>query len=70
MCLCACMWANIDKVYYGCTIADNEKIGFRDNKFDDLMGGRAKIGDYLEMMDRDECLKLFDEYNQMEAERY
>ncbi len=26
MCLCACMWANIDKVYYGATIADNEKI--------------------------------------------
>ena len=23
MCLAACLWANIDKVYYGCTIADN-----------------------------------------------
>ena len=33
MCLCACMWANISKIYYGCTIADNEIIGFRDNKF-------------------------------------
>lgn len=26
MCLCACMWANIRKIYYGCTIADNGRI--------------------------------------------
>ena len=32
MCLCACLWANIEKVYYGCTIKDNEMIGFRDDK--------------------------------------
>ena len=36
MCLCACMWANIDKIYYGCTIEDNGRIGFRDDKFDGI----------------------------------
>lgn len=70
MCLCACMWANIEKVYYGCTINDNERIGFRDEKFDELMGGREKLRDYLVECDRDECLKLFDEYNEMNAEKY
>ncbi|MBR4492468.1 MAG: nucleoside deaminase, partial [Bacteroidales bacterium] len=40
MCLCACMWANIDRVYYGCTIADNALIGFRDAQFDEKFGGR------------------------------
>ena len=30
MCLAACLWANIDKVYYGCTIEDNAIIVFRD----------------------------------------
>ena len=40
MCLCACMWANISKIYCGCTIEDNGKIGFRDDKFDELFGGR------------------------------
>ncbi len=70
MCLCACMWANIEKVYYGCTIADNEMIGFRDNKFDDLMGGREKLADYLVQVDRDECLKLFEEYNNMDKVIY
>lgn len=66
MCLCACMWANIDKIYYGCTIKDNENIGFRDDKFDKIFNGRENLGDYLVCIDRDECLKLFDEYNQME----
>lgn len=62
MCLCACMWANIDHIYYGATIADNERIGFRDARFDDLLGGRAKVADYLTQIDREECLELFDEY--------
>lgn len=66
MCLAACMWANISKVYYGCTIADNESIGFRDAKFDDLMGGRTKLSDYLEQVGREFCLELFDEYNHIE----
>lgn len=63
MCLCACMWANIDKIYYGCTIEDNERIGFRDNKFDQIFGGRDKLKDYLECTSRDKCLELFDKYN-------
>lgn len=70
MCLCACMWANIRKVYYGCTIADNDRIGFRDEKFNDLMGGREKLHDYLEQTGRDECLKLFDEYMMLNHESY
>lgn len=65
MCLCACMWANISKIYYGCTIDDNSKIGFRDSKFDDLMGGREKLNNYLECVDRESCLELFDEYNKI-----
>lgn len=65
MCLSACLWANIEKVYYGCTIVDNENIGFRDNKFDNLMGGRKKLKSYLTQIDRDECFKLFEYYNNL-----
>lgn len=67
MCLAACMWANISKIYYGCTIDDNEVIGFRDAKFDHLFGGRSKMADYLQQVGRDECLKLFEEYNQIDG---
>lgn len=70
MCLCACMWANIDKVYYGCTIADNGKIGFRDDKFNDIFGGRDKLQDYLCQIDRDACVDLYDEYMKLDATKY
>lgn len=70
MCLCACMWANIEKIYYGCTIKDNEDIGFRDEKFNKIFKGRENLKDYLVEMDRDECLKLFEEYKNMDKEIY
>ncbi len=70
MCLCACMWANISKIYYGCTIEDNGRIGFRDDKFDGIFGGREKLEDYLVETCRKECLELFDEYLGMQHEIY
>lgn len=71
MCLAAIMWANIDKVYYGCTIKDNEVIGFRDDKFDKMMGGRAGLPEgFMEEKDRDLCLELFEQYNKMERTIY
>lgn len=70
MCLAACMWANIDIVYYGCTIEDNEKIGFRDKKFDEMFGGREAFKDYLVEIDRDACLRLFEEYLNLDSTNY
>ena len=70
MCLCACMWANIGKIYYGCTIADNDSIGFRDDKFNDIFGGREKLPGYLVEVDREACLDLFAEYSCMEHKTY
>ena len=65
------MWANIKKVYYGCKLSDNEKIGFRDVKFDEMMGGRSSLPkDFMEAKDREMCLEVFEEYGKMEAERY
>lgn len=70
MCLCACMWANIDKVYYGCTIEDNGLIGFRDDKFDQIFGGRDKLGDFMSEFERNACLELFDEYRSLHRTIY
>ena len=71
MCLSACLWANIEKIYYGCTIADNERIGFRDKVFYEMLGGKAGVTpDYLECIDRDECIALFSKYAEMDKEIY
>ena len=71
MCLAAILWANIKKVYYGCKLSDNEKIGFRDAKFDGIMGGRSNLPDeFMEEKDRDACLKIFEEYEKMDIKRY
>lgn len=65
MCLSACIWANINKIYYGCTIKDNDSIGFRDDKINDIFQGRDKLSDKLICIDRKECLELFDEYRNL-----
>ena len=71
MCLAACMWANIKKVYYGCTIDDNEAIGFRDKRFDTILNVNRKINeDFLEQVDREECLTLFEKYSKSNKTPY
>lgn len=64
MCLGAILWSNIDKVYYGCNIVDTEIIGFRDKKF--YENDKSEM---LFELDRDACLKLYEEYNAIENKK-
>lgn len=61
MCLFAIMWANIKGVYYGCNRVDAADIGFRDEKFYEMIKDIDNINLYN--IDREECLKLFKDYN-------
>ncbi len=70
MCLFACIWANIEKIYYGCTIEDNALIGFRDEEMSTMILSRDQIKDFEECVDRDACLKLFDVYLAIEHQTY
>ena len=63
MCKCAIMWANIKKVYYGCTVNDAEDIGFRDVVF------ATQSPESIEV-DRAECLNLFEEYKSLDHTNY
>lgn len=56
MCDCAIKWANINKVYYGCTIEDTEAIGFRDKQF------YEEPSEEPIQLDRDACIELNKEY--------
>ena len=64
MCFAAILWANIAKVYYGCTLNDNEMIGFRDVEFEHVIIDEAARAGLLEQHDREMCLEVFNEYNQ------
>lgn len=60
MCMGAILWANINKVYYGCNIDDTEKIGFRDSVFYQMQ--EKGMDDKVLELDRKACLKLYEEY--------
>ncbi|MBQ9313576.1 MAG: nucleoside deaminase [Clostridia bacterium] len=64
MCLSAIIWANISKVYYGCTPKDAEEIGFRDDFIYRFIANNCSDQNILEInsLDREECITLFDEY--------
>ena len=70
MCLAAIMWANIRKVYFGATIHDNALIGFRDEIFDRMFGDRRAFRELLTPLDREACLRLFDEYRNLPKTLY
>lgn len=67
MCLCASLWANIDRVYYGCTRRDTEDIGFRDNRFYEMI---CDPGERVAEHGREKCLELFKAYQQMDKTLY
>ena len=63
MCRGAILWANIRKVYYGCNINDTDNIGFRDKVF------YEGENDISEELDRQECLKVFEEYQALKDKK-
>jgi len=64
MCFGAILWANIEKVYYGCNVEDTDKIGFRDEIFYNMTEEKKKK--FQTELDRDECLKLYEKYKAIE----
>ena len=62
MCLSAIIWANIKQVYYGSTKKDAGDIGFRDDIIYNYLEGKNDGLLDLKQIDREECIKLFEEY--------
>ena len=68
MWLGACLWANINKIYFGCTIADNGAIGFRDKFFHKYLSiSTENLKDRMIQIDHQECLKLFENYKNIDS---
>ena len=62
MCLSAIIWSNIKEIYYGCTKKDAANIGFRDDAIYDFLNGENIDLINLKQIDRDDCIKTFEEY--------
>lgn len=63
MCLGAILWANINHIYYGCTIAENDMIGFRDDVFSQTLKiNMDKLQDKISQVGHEECSELFRDY--------
>ena len=69
MCMSAIMWANIDKIYYGCNVIDTEGIGFRDAKFYEMQR-EDKMNEFVKEVDREACLKLYSDYLELNPTNY
>lgn len=72
MCLGAIIWANIKKVYYGCEATDVAEIGFRDDYIYQFIKENMQNKELLdlEQIDREECLKIVEEYKEKAKELY
>lgn len=72
MCMSAIIWANIKKVYFGCTPEDAEKIGFRDDFIYRFINDGCTDKGVMEIIphEREACLELFDEYSEKEKTIY
>ncbi len=64
MCLGAIIWANIKTLVYGCRPEDADAIGFRDDFIYSFIEKGRSDHSVLSIKEkhRDECLKLFEEY--------
>ena len=67
MCLSAIIWSNIKKVYYANTKEDAAAIGFRDDFIYEFISNNMEDKSVLNLksMDREEAIKVFEEYKDM-----
>ncbi|MCP4134795.1 MAG: nucleoside deaminase [bacterium] len=67
MCFAAIHWARIRKLYYGCNREDAGSIGFDDDFIYNVLEGKAKRSWFeMDSIGREECLKLFEEWQKKE----
>ena len=71
MCLAAILWANISKVYFGCSIEDTAAVSFRDEKFEKMLNlNYEALRELLEQKDREICWEVFEEYKGLDKTIY
>lgn len=71
MCMGAVFWAKIKAIYFGCTRKDAEKIGFSDNYIYEAFEKNFDVETpKIKNEGREDCIKLFEEFNKKERKMY
>lgn len=71
MCLGGIMWSNIKKVYYACSVADTDDIGFRDGFMYDWLKDRNKETLDMKQIDRENGMRAFKVWvDKLDKEQY
>lgn len=72
MCISAIIWANIKEVYYGASVEEAKKIGFRDDYIYDFIKKDCKNKNILSLtqIEEDKCIELFKEYEKKNKKIY
>ncbi len=70
MCMAAIIWARIPRVYFGANRRDAEAVGFSDNYIYQFIKGTAlKEKTSVEVLNREECMELFDKWIKKEDKK-
>ena len=69
MCLAAILWAHIDKVYYGTSSQEVEKIGFDDSRIQQALCETHSPKLNTQSIDNERCLELLKEWDEKEDKR-
>lgn len=65
MCLAACVWAHISCIYYGCSLADTDALGFQDKNMNYIFQTDRNAPEFVAWMHQegvDMCKSVFEEY--------
>lgn len=66
MCLGAIQWANIEHLFYGCSLEENSKVGFRDSLFaQGIPFKKENLGFKIIQVEHDACWKVLEKYHKM-----
>ncbi|MBP2029326.1 tRNA(Arg) A34 adenosine deaminase TadA [Methanohalophilus levihalophilus] len=69
MCLASILWAHIDKIYYGTSSEEVEKVGFDDSLIYQKLCNKHQLASAIKPIDSEDCRELLLEWDKKEDKK-